>query len=117
MNPVSSVPPARTGPRLADYIIKAKAIYLMAENHKVYRAIAIRDEWIVAVSENPDGLDGLVSAATLVLDDPALTLLPAFDDSHNHFILAAESIRFVQVDQATRDHIGLIQSSVRLMIC
>ena len=59
MSPVSSILHTPAAPRLADYIIKAKAIYSMAENHTVYRAIALRDEWIVAVSEDPNGLDGL----------------------------------------------------------
>jgi len=34
--------------RLADSVIRAGAIYSMAEDRKVYRAIALRDEWIVA---------------------------------------------------------------------
>jgi predicted amidohydrolase YtcJ len=85
---------------LADQIIRAGAIYSMAEDHKVYRAIAIRDEWIVAVSEDPHGLDGMVSADTRVVDEPGITIIPAFDDDHNHFILAAENLGFVQADQA-----------------
>lgn len=91
---------ASAAARLADSIIRAGAIYSMADDRKVYRSIAIRDEWIVAVSEDPRGLDGLVSAGTRVIDDPDLTILPAFDDTHNHFILGAEDISLVQVDQA-----------------
>ncbi|HEX6554800.1 MAG TPA: amidohydrolase [Ktedonobacteraceae bacterium] len=86
--------------RLADSVIRAGAIYSMAAGRKVYRAIAIRDEWIVAVSEDPHGLDGLVSTDTSVIDEPGLTLLPPYDDDHNHFILAAENLGFVQADQA-----------------
>ncbi|HEX6554241.1 MAG TPA: amidohydrolase [Ktedonobacteraceae bacterium] len=85
---------------LADQIIRAGAIYSMAEDRKVYHAIALRDEWIVAVAEDPHGLDGLISAGTRVIDDPGLTVLPAFDDDHNHFILAAENLGYVQADQA-----------------
>lgn len=84
---------------LADRVIRAGAIYSMAADRQVYRAIAIRGEWIVAVSEDPHGLDGLVSADTRVIDEPGLTLLPAFDDTHNHFILGAEDISLVQVDR------------------
>ncbi len=36
--------------RLADCVIRAGAIYSMAEGRKVYRAVALRDDWIVAVS-------------------------------------------------------------------
>src|SRR5215472_16933728 len=86
--------------RLADKIIRAGAIYSMAQDRKVYRAIALRDEWIVAVSEDPHGLDGLINRGTMVIDEPGLTILPPFDDDLNHFILAAENIGFVQADQA-----------------
>ena len=72
----------------------------MAQDKKVYRSIAIRDEWIVAVSEDPHGLDTLITANTHVVDDPELTLLPAFDDTHNHFILTAQNIGLVPVDRA-----------------
>jgi predicted amidohydrolase YtcJ len=86
--------------RLADRIIRAGAIYSMAANRKVYRAIALRDEWIVAVSEDPHGLDGLITSGTLVVDDPRLTLIPAFFDTHNHFIIAARNMGKVPADQA-----------------
>src|SRR5215467_14414194 len=86
--------------RLADSVIRAGAMYSMAADRSIYRALAIRDEWIVAVSEDPHGLDGLISAGTRVIDDPGLTILPAFDDDHNHFILAAENLGYVQADQA-----------------
>jgi predicted amidohydrolase YtcJ len=85
---------------LADSVIRAGAIYSMAQDRKVYRAIAIRDEWIVAVSEDPHGLDAFIMAGTRVVDEPGLTIIPAFDDDHNHFILAAENLGFVQADQA-----------------
>src|SRR5215471_17602269 len=86
--------------RLADSVIRAGAMYSMAADRSIYRAIALRDEWVVAVSADPHGLDGLVSADTRVIDEPGLTILPAFDDDHNHFILAAENLGFVQADQA-----------------
>ncbi len=86
--------------RLADSVIRAGAMYSMAADRSIYQAIALRDEWIVAVSEDPHGLDGLMSADTRVIDEPGLTILPAFDDDHNHFILAAENLGFVQADQA-----------------
>src|SRR2546421_7705265 len=90
-------PPA---PRLADLLIRAGAIYSMAQHRAVYQAIAIRDEWIVAVSQDPHGLDGLIDADTRVLDAPDLTILPAFEDTHNHLILAAQNMSLVPVDRA-----------------
>jgi predicted amidohydrolase YtcJ len=86
--------------RLADQVIRAGAIYSMAPNRNVYRAIALRDEWIVAVSEDPHGLDGLITSGTHVVDDPRLTLIPAFFDTHNHFIIAARNMGNVSADQA-----------------
>jgi predicted amidohydrolase YtcJ len=91
---------ANTPPRLADQVIRAGTIYSMSEERKVYRAIALRDEWIVAASQDPHGLDGLVTADTHIVDDAGLTIIPAFDDTHNHFILAAENLSLVQADQA-----------------
>jgi len=68
----TSVPAATTTrPRLADLVIRAGAIYSMASDHAMYRAVALRDEWIVAVSSDPHGLDDLISSSTRVLDDLA----------------------------------------------
>src|SRR5947207_9439656 len=87
-------------PRLADLVIRAGAIYSMAQDRAVYQAIAIRDEWIVAVSQDPHGLDDLVGVGTLVLDVPDVAVLPAFEDTHNHLILAAQNMGLVPVDRA-----------------
>src|SRR5258708_2625041 len=87
-------------PRLADLVIRARAIYSMAADRTIFRAIAIREEWIVAVSEDPHGLGELITSGTYILDDPELTLLPAFDDTHNHLILAAHNSLLVPVDRA-----------------
>jgi predicted amidohydrolase YtcJ len=86
--------------RPVDLVIKAAAIYSMAAARAVYRAVGIRDGWIVAVSEDPHALDGLVTGGAQVVDAPELTILPAFDDTHNHFIIASESMSLVQPDQA-----------------
>lgn len=72
----------------------------MAQDRAVYQAIAIRDEWIVAVSLDPHGLDGLIGADTHVLDAPDMTILPAFEDTHNHLMLAAQNMSLVPVDRA-----------------
>jgi len=100
MNQIVSPREASATVRLADHVIRAGAIYSMAEDRKVYRSVALRNEWIVAVSEDPHGLDGLISAGTQVVDEPGMTIIPAFDDTHNHFILGAQDISLVQADQA-----------------
>src|SRR5262249_3689884 len=48
----------------------------------------------------PDGLDGLISAVTHVVDDPKLTILPAFNDTHNHLLEATRNATFVPVNRA-----------------
>src|SRR6266487_4348494 len=93
-------PSSPHAPCLADVLIRAAAIYSMAQDRAVYQAIAIRDEWIVAVSQDPHGLDGLISADTHVLDAPDLTILPAFEDTHNHLMFAAQNMSLVPVDRA-----------------
>jgi predicted amidohydrolase YtcJ len=87
-------------PHAVDLLIRAGSIYSMSEDRLVYRALAIRDEWIVAVSQDPHGLDGLINVDTRVLDAPDLTILPAFEDTHNHFIIAAQNMSLVPVDRA-----------------
>src|SRR6266702_8398365 len=105
-------PPASHNPlRLADLLIRAAAIYSMAQDRAVYQAIAVRDEWIVAVSQDPHGLDGLIGADTHILDAPDLTILPAFEDTHNHLLLTAQNMSLVPVDRAhtLADFIDLIR--------
>jgi predicted amidohydrolase YtcJ len=72
----------------------------MADTRAVYRAVAVRDEWIVAVADDPHGLDGLITAGTQVLDVPNLTLLPAFYDTHLHLMEAVRNFALVPVDRA-----------------
>ena len=72
----------------------------MTPNRMVHRAIALRDEWIVAVSADAHGLDELIRAGTHVLDDQRLTLLPAFYDTHNHLRDATHNLNFVSVERA-----------------
>lgn len=100
MNQHLSPPASAHAPRLADMLIRAGAIYSMAQDRDVYQAIAIRDEWIVAVSLDPHGLDGLIGADTRVLDAPDLTILPVFEDTHNHLMFAAQNMGLVPVDRA-----------------
>jgi predicted amidohydrolase YtcJ len=100
MNQHLSPPASPLAPRLADLLIRAGAIYSMGQDRAVYLAIAIRDEWIVAMSQDLHGLDGLINAGTRVLDAPDLAILPAFEDTHNHLILAAQNMGLVPVDRA-----------------
>jgi predicted amidohydrolase YtcJ len=87
-------------PRLADLIVKAGRVYSMNEARDVHAALAVRDGWIVAVSGQRDGLDALASDGTLVVDDPELTLLPAFFDIHEHLLDSARNLARVRLEDA-----------------
>src|SRR5262249_46213470 len=81
-----------------DRIIRVAAAYSMAG--PVYRAIALRGADIVAVAEDSDGLDHLVTGTTRVLDWRDLTILPAFADAHEHLMESAANAGLVPVDNA-----------------
>jgi predicted amidohydrolase YtcJ len=87
-------------PRLADLIVKAGRVYSMNEARDVHAALAVRDGWIVAVSDDRDGLDALASSGTHVVDDPELTLLPAFFDIHEHLLDSARNLARVRLEDA-----------------
>jgi predicted amidohydrolase YtcJ len=72
----------------------------MAADRAVYRAVAVRDEWIVAVSADPHGLDELIASGTRVVDDQRLTLLPALYDTHCHLLEAARNFSMVPAERA-----------------
>jgi predicted amidohydrolase YtcJ len=84
----------------ADRVLRVGAAHSMAGTGEVHRAVAVRGTKIVAVSPDPHGLDGLVGAATRVMDDPDLTLLPAFCDAHEHLLESAKNTALVPVGQA-----------------
>src|SRR5262245_29747481 len=88
-------------PRLADRVLRARAIYSMAPDRAVYRALAVRDEWIVAVAADQAVQAVRIGPGTRVVDVPELTLLPAFDDTHNHLMQAAANSGLVAVDGAS----------------
>jgi predicted amidohydrolase YtcJ len=82
-------------------LIRAGAIYSLAKDLAVYRAIALQGERVAAVSTDPHGLDALASAGTRVVDDPTLTVLPAFYDTHNHIGEASRNLTLVPLERAT----------------
>jgi len=95
----------------ADVVIRAGRIYTMSTNGSIQRALAIRDGVIGAMSDRPDGLDGLISSTTHIVDDSALTILPAFNDTHNHLLEATRNATFVPVNRAhtVAEFIGLVR--------
>jgi predicted amidohydrolase YtcJ len=85
-------------PLLIDRLIRAQSIHSMTG--EVYRSIGLRGVEIRVVSTESDGLDDLVAGGTAVVDAGDLTLLPAFDDAHEHLMEAGRNTMLVPVDEA-----------------
>src|SRR5215471_12925496 len=83
-----------------DTLIRARAIYPLAADRSVYRALAIGGERIVGVSPDRDGFDSDRASGTSLIDVPSLTILPAFFDNHNHLGEASRNNLFVGVGKA-----------------
>lgn len=84
----------------ADLLIRAAAVHTLVPGRAPQRAVAVRGDRIVALSDDPRGLDSLVGVRTEVLDLPRSTVLPSFDDTHTHLIFAAHGAHDVPVHEA-----------------
>jgi predicted amidohydrolase YtcJ len=95
----------------ADLIVVASTVHAMDADAAPVAVLAIRDGRIAATA-GPDGRRDLLAAwrgpGTVMIDEPGLVVLPAFVDTHNHFMLAAQNILGVPVSQAT-DIPGLLR--------
>jgi predicted amidohydrolase YtcJ len=91
--------PAR-GVILANHIVKAGCVYALDAERHTFRSLAVPDGWIVAASQDADGLDALADARTHVVDRPDLTVLPAFFDIHEHLLESGRNLARVQAQDA-----------------
>jgi predicted amidohydrolase YtcJ len=85
----------------ADTLFRVGRAYPMTPDRGTCRAVAVAGGRILATDQAPDGLDALADAHTTVIDDQDLVLFPAFNDTHNHQLLAARDLDFVDLDRAT----------------
>jgi predicted amidohydrolase YtcJ len=87
----------------ADLIVVASTVHAMVADAAPVTVLAIRDGRIAATA-GPDGRRDLLAAwrgpGTVMIDEPGLVVLPAFVDTHNHLMLAAQNILGVPVSQA-----------------
>ena len=100
----------------ADLIVDARTVHTMTVHAMAGAAppvttLAIWDGKIAATA-GTDGRGDLLAAwrgpGTVVIDEPGLVVLPAFVDTHNHLVLAAQNILGVPVSQAA-DIAGLVR--------
>src|SRR5580693_3760896 len=85
---------------LADVVLRVGRAYGMTADHGIYQAVAVQDGRITAVGRSRDELDSFIGPGTAVIDDPELALYPAFNDTHNHQLLAARDLDYVSLEQA-----------------
>jgi predicted amidohydrolase YtcJ len=84
----------------AGAVFRVGRAYGMTTDRSVYQAVAVKDGRIIAVGRSRDELDSFIGPGTAVIDDPELVLYPAFDDTHNHQLLAARDLDYVSLEQA-----------------
>jgi predicted amidohydrolase YtcJ len=85
---------------LADVVFRVGRAYGMTADRGIYQAVAVKDGRISAVGRSRDELDSFVGPGTAVIDDPELVLYPAFNDTHNHQLLAARDLDYASLEQA-----------------
>ncbi|WP_282692249.1 amidohydrolase [Streptomyces sp. CC208A] len=95
----------------ADLLIRAAVVHTLEPGQGPQRAVAVRGGRIIALAPAPDGLDHVTGPVTEVVDEPGAAVLPAFDDTHTHLILAAYSVHDVPVHHARTipEFLGLIR--------
>jgi predicted amidohydrolase YtcJ len=93
-------------------VVKVGAIHPMTARNETdarrYRAMAVQGGRIVALTAEPDGVDALIGKDTVVIDDPELTVMPTFDDTHTHLIFAGRAAHDVEVADA-KDLAGFLE--------
>ena len=85
---------------LADVVFRVGRAYGMTADRGIYQAVAVREGRITAVGRSRDELDSFIGPGTAVIDDPELVLYPAFNDTHNHQLLAARDLDYLSLEQA-----------------
>jgi predicted amidohydrolase YtcJ len=94
--------------KTADRVIRAGTIYTMAPDGAPMRSIAIGAGKVLALGAGPHDLDSYVGPQTKVTDDPGLTVLPGFIDTHTHLMFAAAAVHDVPVGEA-KDIAGFVE--------
>ena len=84
----------------ADLVLRADTIRTWSPKLSTQRALAVRGDRVIALSEHRDGLDELVGKNTQLIDVGTDTVLPSFDDTHTHLFFASLGVHDVPVHEA-----------------
>jgi predicted amidohydrolase YtcJ len=95
----------------ADLLIRAKKIHTLQPELPAQRSLAVLGQHIFAISESQSGLDHLIGPKTHVINEIDSTVLPAFDDTHTHLMLAAQMQ--VDVPVHTAKHLQEVLNLIR----
>ncbi|RFU81950.1 exoenzymes regulatory aepa precursor [Trichoderma arundinaceum] len=74
----------------ADILIRAGKIHTLQPGVPMKRSLAILGQHIFSISENYNDLNHLIGPKTRLINEPDSTVLPAFDDTHTHLMLAGQ---------------------------
>jgi predicted amidohydrolase YtcJ len=96
--PAPDIAPRGTDDVVADRLLRVGRAYPMTGEGRISRALALSGDTIVAVAQEAEGLDHLITAGTCVIDAPDLTILPAFGDAHEHLLEAAQATALVPLE-------------------
>ncbi len=84
----------------ADLIVSVATVHTLVPGQPAVSALAVKGDRIVALAAHRADLDPLAGPDTVVIDRPGAVVLPAFDDTHTHLVLAASSAADVPVHLA-----------------
>lgn len=85
----------------ADTVIVAGRVHDFRSDDRVGRVLALRGGEVVASANELDEVQALIGTETKVVNDPSLTLLPGYFDTHNHLTMASADVYNVDISDCT----------------
>jgi len=76
----------------ADLVIKNAKIVTIDKDNKQAEAVAVKDEFIIAVTSNDDIGQYVKEGVTKVIDAKGRLVIPGFNDAHIHFTMGGQSM-------------------------
>lgn len=83
----------------ADVVLRVGRVYDFTAPDAHMSSLAVRDGRVLAVGQGRE-LNGLVGPNTTVVEDPGLTVLPSYFDTHNHLFWTSSDVGSVDLEDA-----------------